>query len=225
MSAYFRPNWHVVDQRTPEWFALKAGKFSGSTMATVLSHGRNDEESKTRRKLIVKLATERDTGKTVRDFFENQAMRDGTVRESPGRGLFEQLTGHMVDDSYGFIDHPSIPWFGVSPDGIILPADLSGYPVAGLEIKSPELHTFTDRVLTRSIPMAYTWQCQTLMECAALERVYYVNYQPDRPAGQQMLVHVIERNETMIRQLIDGVKLASEEVEELRYALARAKYF
>lgn len=219
-----RPNWHVVEQRTPEWDALRRGKPTGSVITTILASGRDGEESKTRQKLLVKLSTERDTGVTIKDHFENQAMRDGTARESAGVALFEQLTGEMVDTSYGFIDHPTIPWFGVSPDGILLPASFSGYPTDGFELKSPELHTFTERVLSRKVPMGYTWQCQALMECAALERVHFTNFHPDRPEGQRLLVIKIERNETMIRQMVQGVKLFNEEVEEYRYALSKARY-
>lgn len=219
-----RPNWHRVEQRTEAWDDLRRGKVTGSVAHIVLAHGREGEESKTRQKLIVHLATERDTGRPIKSTFRNQAMENGTEREGATVGLFEQTTGEMVDTSFGFIDHPTVPWFGVSPDGILLPADVTGWPTDGLEGKAPELWTFTDRVLTRRVPMVHVWQCMTLMECAALERVHYVNYHPDRPQGQQLLVIVVERDERMIRQLVDGVKLFNEEVEEYRYALAKARY-
>lgn len=220
-----RANWHYGPQRTPEWDSWRNGRVTGSRMSTVLAHGRDGEESKTREDYLVQLATERDTGVPIKMLFENEDMRNGVEREAPMRGLFEQVTGEMVDSSVGFIDHPSIEWFGVSPDGILMPAHYDDYPTEGLEGKCPKLSTFTRRVLSQKVPMDHVWQCMTLMECAALERVRYVNYHPSRPTGQQLLIIVINRDERLIRQLVDGVKLFNEEVEEYREALRKAKYF
>ncbi len=219
-----RPNWHYMEQRTPEWFQVKAGKVGGSTVHVVLSNGRDSTEAKGRFNLKVKLATERDTGKYLHDSYFNKDMENGEEREPALKGLYEQTTGEMVTD-VGFIDHPTIEWFGVSPDSIVLPFDLSGFPVGGMEGKCPRLTTFCDRVTSRAVPSDHRWQCLALAECAALEWVDYVNFHPDRPEGQQLLIVRVYRNEADISRMVDGVRLFNEEVDEYRHALATAKYF
>ena len=91
--------------------------------------------------------------------------------------------------------------------------------------EAPRLTTFTSRVLSRQVDSSHLWQCFAFMECAALEGVDYVNYSPDRPVGQQLLVIRVYRDELKIKRMVEGVILFNEEVEERRVALARAKYF
>lgn len=191
----------------------------------ILASGRGGEESKTREAYLVKLATERDSGVPLNDFFENEDMRRGTEREGAMKGLYEQTTGEVLDDSIGFIDHPVIPMFGISPDGILLPDSFNDFPRFGFEGKAPRLTTFTSRVLSRQVDTGHLWQCYAFMECAALEGVDYVNYSPDRPVGQQLLVIRVYRDEIKIKRMVEGIILFNEEVEERRAALARAKYF
>jgi hypothetical protein len=220
-----RPNWHYGPQRTPEWDDLRRGKVTGTGIPFVLAHGLNGEESKTREAYLVKLATELDTGVTIKDTFETEDMRNGIERQPAMTALYEQTTGEVVDDGVSFIDHPRIERFGVSPDGIIMSTNLRDFPTVGLEGKCPKLTTFIRRVLSGVVERAHLWQCYALMECAALEAVDYVNYSPERPVGQQLLVRRVYRDEKEIKRMVEAVVLFNEEVDERRHALARAVYF
>ena len=207
-----RPNFHYeLEQGSDEWLIFRSGMVTGTGLEAVLAGG----TGATRYKYLCQIAAERETRIPTPFGYENQAMRDGKEREPEGRRFYEERL-EVIVEQIGFICHPSIPWFGCSPDGIILEDPMG----RGLELKCPELHTFMDRVVNGTIPRGYTLQMQGLMECAALESVDFVNYFPGRP----LLIQRVYRDEKLIKEIISGVKRFNDDVEELRAKMATANY-
>lgn len=207
-----RPNWHYeFEQGTDEWLKFRAGFVTGTGLEAVLAGGKGV----TRYKYLCQVAAERQTKEPISLGFETQAMRDGKEREPEMRRLYEEQTGEIVDQ-VGFIEHPTIPWFGVSPDGAIMSDPIE----RGLEGKCPELHTFIERVTTGVIPRGYFLQMQGLMECAELESVDFVNYFPGRP----ILIQRVWRDDKAIKEIVDGVIQFNKEVDELIHKLETAQY-
>jgi len=204
-----KPNWHQVDQGTDEWKSIRAGKVTWSKLEAVMAKG----TGVTRRNYLYELLAERETGIPTQEGFKSQAMINGTEREPEGRRLYEDQMECFVEQ-VGFIDHPGIPWFGGSPDGIWTEAR------GGLEIKSPELPTFAERVEGAPIPRGYNLQVHGFMETEALEWVDWVNYFP----GYPLLIQRIYRNQPLINEILTEVRLFNEEVEERRYKLKNAQY-
>lgn len=212
-----RPNWHnEFEQGTPEWSIYRSGRITGSPLEEVLSKGTGGTESAGRKKLRFQLAIERETGVPTPSGFENQAIRDGKEREPLMRALYEERTGVLVDQ-WGFIDHPKIPYFGVSPDGT-----LDQNPVVGgLEGKCPEFHTHCTTLLTKAIPRGYLLQMYGLMECAALEFVDYVSFHPGFPEGdrRRLFIKRVFRDEAQIKEIKAEVIRLNEDIEATREKL------
>lgn len=212
-----RPNFRTeFEQGTDEWLAYRCGRITGSVLEDVLAKGRSGDESAGRKKLRFQLAIERETGISTPSGFENQAIRDGKEREPIARVTYEQRMGVMVEQ-YGFIDHPKIPMFGVSPDGLIDSDPLVG----GVEFKCPEFQTHATTLITKAIPRGYLLQCLGLMECAALEYVDYVSFHPNFLEGdpRRLFIRRIYRDEALIKEIKAEVIRLNEDIEETRLQL------
>ena len=68
------------------------------------------------------------------------AMKWGTETEAMARLQYQRLTGREVVE-IGFHRHPTVDWYGDSPDGIVVDSE-SGKPLGGIEIKCPKSETW-----------------------------------------------------------------------------------
>src|SRR6185369_11355147 len=103
-------------QGSAEWLELRAGKFTGSRFADLMAMTQKGP-STSRANLITALALERLTG-TPEETFQNDAMRRGSDLEALARGAYEAHTGELVKQ-VAFAIHASLPYVGVSPDGLL----------------------------------------------------------------------------------------------------------
>lgn len=91
---------HRVEQGTPEWLALRAGKYTGSGADKVLKFGA----------IPYSLANSS-------DFKGNFWTKRGHILEEEAIYLYEQITKNAVDRP-GFITNSKYPSAGYSPDGL-----------------------------------------------------------------------------------------------------------
>jgi hypothetical protein len=132
-------NFTIVDaaQRSPEWFAARAGRLTGSKAWLVtdfLKTGAKGESAK-RRDYRLQLVCERLTGLAQEDGdgFVNDAMQRGIDLEPMAFAAYEALTGSVALRT-GFLAHTSL-MVGCSLDGHV-------DAFAGvLEIKCPKTAT------------------------------------------------------------------------------------
>ena len=68
------------------------------------------------------------------------SMKWGTETEAMARLQYQRLTGREVAE-IGFHRHPTVDWYGDSPDGIVVDSE-SGKPLGGIEIKCPKSETW-----------------------------------------------------------------------------------
>lgn len=214
------PNWRFdLEQGTDAWLQHRAGRITGTGLQAVMRDG----DAKTRRQYLFQILEEQETGVPKRSKFTSKAMENGKERELEAGRQYEDTLG-VVLEHVGFVDHPTIPMFGVSPDGI---QSTEPYRI-GAEIKCPEYQTFWDRVesanrrrgLSPIIDRSHKLQCFGLMECGALEAVDYVNWFPGYPP----LIQRIYRDQGLIVEMIRSIKEFQEELEEMRYTLKKADY-
>lgn len=102
----------MTDQRTPAWFAMRAGKFTGSRFADLMAVTKSGP-STSRANLIATLAVERITGACV-ETYSNGAMQRGTELEPEARSAYETHCGDLVDE-VAFVQHPTLPLLACHP--------------------------------------------------------------------------------------------------------------
>lgn len=120
-------------QRSPEWFAARAGRLTGSCAAAILSKGKGSAESVARRDYRLQLACERLTSIPAEPGFVNDAMQRGIDLEPIAFAAYEAATGNMVR-STGFLSADE-HMVGCSLDG-----DVDGFEGI-IELKCPKTAT------------------------------------------------------------------------------------
>lgn len=140
------------EQRTPEWFAARVGLLTATGAAAMLSKlKKSTDEPVGKTELRLRLALESLHGVAVdEDRYESDYMRRGRAREADGLGVYEAVTGEVVQ-SVGFLRHDTLP-IGCSPDGIV--GDFDG----GLELKSPKFTTHWEYLRLNRLPPEYAAQ-------------------------------------------------------------------
>jgi len=136
---------HDVTQGTPEWDAVRLGKFTASKFSDLFMK----PELKGYQGLINQVVFERLTGEKP-ESFSSAWMDRGKELESQARHSYELQTFRKVQQ-VGFVEMDE--WAGCSPDGFV-------GTEGTVEIKCPKWSTLIDYHLTGKIPTEYYWQIQ-----------------------------------------------------------------
>lgn len=152
------------EQHSPEWYAIKAGKWSASKAAVIM--GGLDTSGLA--SLIQDIAWERTFGPTDGGF-RSAAMDRGTELEPESRTYYEFQKGCTVEE-VGFVEHATVAHVGWSPDG------LCGR--GGIEAKNPLHKAWMEVKRTGKVPSQYRWQTKWGLWVGALDYLDFVSYHP-----------------------------------------------
>lgn len=155
---------HDIPQGTPEWDAVRCGKFTASNIHKLFmgksTKGYND--------YINQIVFERLTGKKP-ESFESEWMKNGTELEPEAVASYELLTFDKVTP-VGFIELDD--WRGCSPDGLVGQDGM-------IQVKCPKWSTLIDYRLTGKIPEDYLYQMQYEMYISGRKWNDFFCYHPD----------------------------------------------
>lgn len=165
-----------MEQRSDEWFAIRAGKATGSRIADIVAKTKTGYGA-SRANYAAQLVAERLTGKP-QDSFSNAAMVWGVETEPQAREAYEMKQGGYVEE-VGFLIHPSIPESGASPDGLVGEDGM-------LEIKCPNTATHIEYLLGKVVPNKYKPQMTWQMLCAGRKWCDFVSFDPRMPERHQL---------------------------------------
>jgi putative phage-type endonuclease len=112
-----------MEQRSPEWFAARKGRITGSMVGAALGLDPNTSRDEAMRRMV------RAYQGLPSEFVGNIATMWGTNHEEEAREAFEYDQGVKVVPAT-FVVHPKLDWLGASPDGYVRDYAL-------LEIKCP----------------------------------------------------------------------------------------
>lgn len=197
----------VIEQRSPEWFAQRAGKWTGSRFVDVLARSKKTGEPlKAYTDLIWQVVVERMTGQPV-EGANGFALQWGKDVEPFARESYEFETGLSVEESE-FIVHPKYDFVGCSPDGII-----NG--IKGIEMKCPKSSAIHLERYIDGVPEEYIPQIQGCMWVTGLNEWDFVSYDPRMPESHQLLIIPVKRDEEFIEKLESAVLDAEVKAQEL----------
>jgi putative phage-type endonuclease len=101
-----------MEQRSPEWFAARKGRVTGSAIGAILGLDPNRTREEVLREMV------RTYHAAPREFQGNIATQWGVTHEPEAMQDFEHATGAEVQRA-SFCIHDTIPWLGASPDGFV----------------------------------------------------------------------------------------------------------
>lgn len=194
----------MIDQRSEEWFAIRAGKITASRMHDVMlerdlepfkSGPRKGQDKPPPKPLLDyahQLAAERLTGRP-RKQAHGRALTWGRDVEPAAVAAYQAETGEIVELSE-FVKHPKYDFIGASPDFLV------GNDGGG-EIKSPESSEVHLETLLTGLPPEHIEQIQGGLWVTDREWWDFVSYHPDFPEKYRLYIQRVPRNDEYIQRL------------------------
>ena len=201
---------HHVAQRSPEWFALRCGRVSGSQAQHLLTTLKGKTESAGRRDLRMLLAQERlsglpDDGPT----FINADMQRGIDMEPQALAALEMsgvLPGAIRP--VGYLTHDELQ-AGYSPDGVAGP----GFDTL-VEVKCPRMATHLSMFeMPGSVPAKYLGQLTHALWLTGAASMHFGSYCPSFTRAPLFHVEVtramldLDAYDTTLRSFLGEVDL------------------
>lgn len=187
---------HTMEQRTPEWDEIRAGKITGSVAKKLVTPtGKVSIQYKSE---IGRIIAE-EQGWQEPDFIKpTYWMERGVNLEPEARGWFQVETGLLVHQC-GFMEHSS-GLAGFSPDGYVIEDD----QVIPVELKCPKpsnhIMWFLEGGENIVLPKDHIGQCHFGMVVADAPHMYFESYTPN---ASPLIVKVewSEYTDTMAKML------------------------
>lgn len=177
---------HNIEQRTDEWFEVRAGKVTGSEFSKIITP--TGKKSTQYKDLLFKKADEIIYGASLQKGEPTEAMLRGIELEEEAFNSINFETDYNFEE-IGFCD--SQLGYGCSPDG------LSEKNKIGLEIKCPLPHNHSKTRFKGIYDQKYKPQVQGCMMVTGYKEWVYYSYCPDRPS----YIEVVKRDDGFINDL------------------------
>lgn len=193
-----------AEQRSPEWFAARLGRLTGSRAADMLATIKTGEAA-ARRDLRMQLVCERLTQTLQEDGFVNAAMQRGIDCEPLAFSAYESLTGNVAHRT-GFLAHNTLA-IGCSLDGHV--GDFAGI----LEVKCPKSATHLGYLKSTKVPSAYLPQITHNLWVTGAAWCDFLSFDDRFPPALQTVLIRHDRNEQEITSYALAADLFLSEVE------------
>jgi putative phage-type endonuclease len=190
-------------QNTPEWLMHRLGMVTASRVADVTAKLKNGKYSAARDKYLMDVVIERLTGRAAENYV-SPSMEWGIENEPLARAAYEMEQDAEVE-LIGFATHPTIEWFGASPDGLVGKHGL-------VELKCPNTSTHLAYLLDKEVPVDYLPQMKAQMACTERQWCDFVSFDPRLPKNLQFFVRRFHRDQEMITQMEEEVTKFLDEV-------------
>ena len=187
---------HFCDQRSVEWFKIRANKFTATDATAV-------KNNKAGLKTAVRDIVSEKYSSGERESFSNTHMDRGKETEAEAVTIFEFETGLEVTE-VGFCELDEHT--GCSPDGLILAAE------EGLEIKCLTDPKYIDTVLTGKYETDYYAQCQFSLYVTGFKAWYLCFYNPN--FTKTINIFRIEPDEQFQELIRIGLESGKEKLKE-----------
>ena len=157
-----------IEQRTPEWFAQRKGKITGSVAGAALGLNPYMTPMQLIRRMV------RDHHGLESEFTGNIATEYGQLNEPMALLDFVNKYSYPVNE-VGFYVHPDYAWLGASPDGIF---ENNMGEMCILEIKCPFglRNDLTPQFKTIEQQPHYYAQLQIEMACTGVKQCYFYQW-------------------------------------------------
>lgn len=196
----------IIDapQRSPEWYAARLGRLTGSCAGEMLATIKSGE-SAARRNLRLRLVLERLTGRSQESDYVSPAMQAGIDREADAIAAYEALTGELVRAT-GFLAHAT-HLAGCSLDGHLGDFD----KLVSVKCRQPTAHL--EHLRTGKIPAEAFAQIRHELWIAGAGFHDYLSWNPDFPTALQTRIVTVTRAHAEIPEYEAKALAFLEEVE------------
>jgi hypothetical protein len=182
----------LCEQGSPRWREARCGLVTASRCAEMIATTQKGDEAAKRRDYRAELICEILTGQPAYKHITRE-MQWGADQEQFARAAYE-LERNVLVETCGFVQHPDIPRFGCSPDGLVGEDGL-------IQIKCPTTATHLGWILAGTIPLEHCPQMLAEMACTGRQWNDFVSYDPRLPKHLQLFIRRFPRDEGLIAGL------------------------
>lgn len=228
LGEYFKPvgsgktSMNMVEQYSPEWFNIRLGKITSSTIWNLIVEPKTKVEGElsatTKEYLMGKLA-EKLSG--VQREFKSDATAHGIGLEQEALSYYALKTGNKVHEA-GYIEMIS-GLYGGTPDGLVNDDGI-------IQVKCPynyvnHIHYgLVDNVeYFKKKYREYYWQCQSDMLVSERSYCDFVSYCPDMPDNLKLFVLRIPADLEDMQLLVNKLEISARYIDNL-YKLLESKW-
>lgn len=216
----------MIDQRSDEWFAARAGRITASRMNDVMVERERGEfksgprkgQQKPQPKALTdyahQLAAERLTMRP-RKQVKAAALAWGQTVEPAAVAAYQAETGVIVTPAE-FTLHPIYDFIGASPDFLV-------GDDGGGEIKSPESSEVHLQTLLTGLPPEHIEQIQGGLWVTGRQWWDFVSYHPDFPESHRIYIQRVPRDDEFIERLESACLQLEEDVQAILNQLNRSE--
>lgn len=185
------------EQRSPGWYAARAGRVTGSKACDVIDFLKSGKESAKRRDYRFQLVAERLSGLPEDDGsgYVNAAMQRGIDKEPDALGAYEVLTGRVARKT-GFLAHTQY-LAGCSLDAHV--GEFAGI----VEVKCPKTSTHLTYLRTGTVPEDYLPQIFHNLWISGAQWCDFLSFDDRLPEDMQTFLKRVERDEQAIKLYAD----------------------
>lgn len=209
-----------MEQHSPEWWAARCGKVTASRIGDLMARNQprkgqlvGDWSAKRQHYLDEKVA-EIVTGKP-RDRKKVASLDHRLELEPKARRAYEFYRNTEIA-LVGFVEHPTIPRCGASPDGLLGDDGC-------VEIKCPDSETHINTWLGKVVDHGYILQIQFGMACTGRQWWDFVSFDPNMPEEGKLYVQRVNRDDLLIHKIestvIEFLAEVDHKVDQVRAAL------
>jgi hypothetical protein len=215
----------MIDQRSDEWFAARAGRITASRMNDVMVERERGEfksgprkgQQKPQPKALTdyahQLAAERLTLRP-RKQVKAAALAWGQTVEPAAVAAYQAETGVIVTPAE-FTLHPKYDFIGASPDFLV-------GDDGGGEIKSPESSEVHLETLLTGLPPEHIEQIQGGLWVTGRKWWDFVSFHPDFPESHRIYIQRVPRDEEYIERLESACLQMEADVQAILAQLNRS---
>lgn len=215
----------MIDQRSDEWFAARAGRITASRMNDVMVERERGEfksgprkgQQKPQPKALTdyahQLAAERLTLRP-RKQVKAAALAWGQTVEPAAVAAYQAETGVIVTPAE-FIRHPKYDFIGASPDFLV-------GDDGGGEIKSPESSEVHLETLLTGLPPEHIEQIQGGLWVTGRKWWDFVSFHPDFPESHRIYIQRVPRDDEYIERLESACLQMEADVQAILAQLNRS---
>lgn len=212
---------HSMEQRTPEWYAARAAKITGSVADALYAKLKSGGEPASRRDLRFAIAVELVTGTAIEDDgYQSYEMKRGIELEPTVVTAYEAATGEIIE-RVGFVERLDCA-AGCSPDGVVYRGDR----IAGMvQIKCPKTAIHIGYIRDGGVPSEYVAQVTHELWVTGAEWLDFVSFDPRLPPDLQLYRHRVtpadfnfKDHEARVHKLIAEARVEADEIRKMRRA-------
>lgn len=196
----------MIPQDSPSWVAARRGFLTASRLKDALDRLKSGSPSEACRKYMFDLVAERLTGNATAHYV-TPAMEHGLEYEPHAIEAYEASTGRICATA-GFFEHPSIEFFGATPDRLV---DDDGL----LEAKCPTSQTFLRWIMAGEVPAEHRLQMLAQLACTGRQWCDFVAFDPRMPPARQLFVRRFIPGDGEVAAVEEAAREFLEEVDAL----------